>query len=158
MIVLFIILVSTFIYLLVGRVLVRKYKYQITKNNTSFGTYYDHQDEIHYIGRTVNSDNYRSMLMMQFLWPIYYWVMKAYQTQDEVELEVDDGERTKYVKYLEDTQQRLSRLQERQEKIELERIQKLAELEKSNPLTLEQVVYPKGLRPYRIDPSRRDYR
>jgi hypothetical protein len=126
---------------MVGRLLVVKYRRQITKTNTTLSDYYDKQDETHYTGRSVNSDNRLSLLAMQFIWPIYYWVMKTNITYDEVELEVDDDERTKYTKYLEDSQQRLARLQERQEKLTIERMQKLAELENDNPLSLEEVVF-----------------
>lgn len=142
--VLLIILGSIFAYLMVGRLLVVKYRRQITKTNTSLSDYYDKQDETHYTGRYVSSDNRLSLLAMQFIWPVYYWVMKTNITYDEVELEVDDHGRTEYTKYLEDSQQRLARLQERQEKLAIERIQKLAELENGNPLSLSgEVVLPK---------------
>jgi hypothetical protein len=162
MTVLLIILGSIFAYLMVGRLLVVKYRRQITKTNTSLSDYYDKQDETHYTGRNVNGDNRLSLLLMQFMWPIYFWVMKTNITYDEVELEVDDDERTKYTKYLEDSQQRLARLQERQMKLELERIQKLAQLENSNPLSLSQetaleVVLPKVPRKWKYL-NQREYR
>jgi hypothetical protein len=149
MIVLLIILGSIFAYLMIGRLLVVRYRRQITKTNTTLSDYYDKQDKTHYTGRNVSSDNRYSLLAMQFAWPVYFWVMKTNITYDEVELEVDDQERTEYTKYLEDSQQRLARLQERQEKLAIERIQKLAELEKDNPLSLSQetaleVVLPKA--------------